>query len=104
VLAALAAALAGSKPEVVESNFIYRLIVFGITFAIAYVVVAIFWYAWQRKTLQKLGVGPASGEAPSQEAEVTKRDQEVQAFMETTTDAVENLEQRLQEQEQREDA
>jgi hypothetical protein len=103
-LGAIAAVSAGGEHKVAESNLVYRLIVGGIVLAIGYSVVAILWYAWHRKTLQRLGVGPASGEAPHQREEVTKRDEEIQEFMETTTDAVADLEIRLTEQEKDADA
>jgi hypothetical protein len=99
-LGAVAAALAGGQPRIAESNLLYRLVVGGIVLAIAYGVVAILWFAWHRKTLQKVGVGPASGEAPDQDIEVTKRDDDIQEFMETTTEVVADLEDRLRKQEE----
>jgi type VI protein secretion system component VasK len=104
IIAVLAALLAGDS-KVVHSNLVYRLIVGGIVFAVIYSVVAILWHAWHRKTLQKFGVGPASGEAPEQPVakEISARDQDVQEFMETTTDAVEDIDKRLQEQEEKDE-
>lgn len=101
-VAAVAAFLAGNS-EVADSNLIYKLIVGGIVLAVGYAVVAVLWFAWHRRTVKRLGVGPASGEAPDQPAqrEVTARDHEVQEFMETTTDAVQDLDDRLREQEER---
>jgi hypothetical protein len=64
--------------------------------------VVILWLAWHRRTLKKLRIGPASGEAPDAVTEEElARDDEVQHFMDATTDAVQDLDERLQKREER---
>ena len=99
LLGVVAAASAGDA-EIVSSNLVYRLVVGMIVFGVAYALIAVLWHAWHRKTLQKGGVGPASLEAPDQTVEIRTRDAEVQEFMETATDVVDDLEKRLRKQEE----
>ena len=102
VPAVVAALLAGGA-EVLQSNLVYRLLVGGITFAVGYGVLAVLWHAWHRRTLAKLGIGPAIAEAPEQPPpeEISARDREIQQFMEETTNAVADLDVRLSKHEER---
>jgi hypothetical protein len=97
LLGLLAGVFAGGQDEIARSNLVYRLVVGSIVFAVVYAVVVILWLAWHRRALKKLNVGPAGGETPDQStgAEIAGRDEEIKEFMETTTNAIENLDERL---------
>ena len=96
VLGIVAGLIAGGEHEVVQSNAVYRLVVGAIVFVVFYGVVAALWLAWHRRTFKKVSVAGAGAEAPSQETagEVSKRDEEIKDFMETTTEAIEELDAR----------
>lgn len=98
LLASVVAVIAGAKAgdhTLLGSGIVFHLVVGGITFAVLYGLVALLWLAWHKRLIQKVGVGPASGEAPTdqstEEEWADTRDAEIETFMETTTKAIDEL-------------
>lgn len=98
LVAGLAAGDRAGGSTLLKSNLVFRTVVGGVAFGIVYCVVAALWFAWHRRTFQKLGAGTASAEAPANQAtetEVAARDEDITDFMDTTTGAIEELDRRL---------
>jgi hypothetical protein len=92
-IVALLAGLTAGDAELLQSNLIFRFVVGGVVLAILYGVIAVTWLAWHRRLLKRLNIGAAGGETPDQESakEISQRDEEIKDFMDTTTNAIEEL-------------
>jgi hypothetical protein len=97
IIGVVAGASSSNTKKVLGSNVVFRLVVGGIVFAIAYAAVAALWFAWHRRTFKGLHLGGIGADAPAQDvdSETAARDQDIAAFMETTTEAIADLSARL---------
>lgn len=99
LIVGVAAAVEGSGTKsVLGSNLVFRIVVGGISFVVAYGIVAALWFAWHRRTFKGVNLAGVGAQAPEQlESETTARDDEIAEFMRATTAAIDDLNRRMNE-------
>ncbi len=86
--------------KLLHSNLVFRVVVGGIVSAVAYGAVAAIWFAYHRRTFQSLNVAGSGAQAPDQGTaeDLRARDEELKEFMETATDALAELVDRVEDE------
>jgi hypothetical protein len=89
---------AAGDGRVLESHALFRIVVGGAAFVVAYLVVAALWLGWQRRLFKRVHVAAGGVDMSDDDAvrrEVTARDREISEFMGHTTKAMEELDRRV---------
>lgn len=95
-IGAVAGAVSSSSKTLLASNLVFRFVVGGVAFGVTYVVVAAIWFAWHRRTFKGIRLAGSGADAPEQlDSETDARDDEITEFMEKTTEAIDDLNRRL---------
>ncbi|MDQ4105615.1 MAG: hypothetical protein M3157_00355 [Actinomycetota bacterium] len=97
VVAVLAACMAGDEAPstALYSNIVFRVEVGAVTAFVLYVAAGALWLGWHKTMFKRIGFSAANVETPEQQAEITKRDDDINKFMDKTTKAVAGLEERV---------